>query len=213
MNHVESALDRITGRVRQNSFRLISGGVEISDLASPPFFSHGEGNALFYTLAYCRGRYTRARDPNSIAFASISFSTAPNFTRFSLSVHDAEGTLHIYVPGFDEIDTLEYTLLNASALFSIPAASWHLRPIPAQADFMWSERPGDREAYLAARRLLCLILHRLRYWDRNVASTSPRFVLDPEYSATTFREAPDEATEITDAVLRRRAYAREKSGA
>ena len=59
--------------------------------------------------------------------------------------------MHIYVPGYDEIDTLEYTLLNASAVFSIPAASWRLCPIPAQADLTWSERPGDREAYLAAR--------------------------------------------------------------
>lgn len=199
--------------VRQNSFCLISGGVEISDLASPPFISHGEGNALFDTLAYCRGRYTRARDPNSVAFASISFSTAPNFTRFSITVHDVDGNLHIYVPGHDEIDTLECTLLNASAVFGIPAASWHLRPIPAQADLMWSERPGDREAYLEARRRLCLILYRLRYWDRAGTRTSPRFLLDPEYSPTTFREAPDEGTEITDAVMHRGAYAPKESDA
>ena len=166
-----------------------------------------------YTLAYCRGRYTRARDPTAIAFASISFSTAPNFTRFGMMVHDAEGHSHIYVPGNDESGTLDYTLLYASAVFSIPAASWQLRPIPAQADFMWSERPGDREAYLAERKLLCLILHRLRYWERNVARTSPRFVLDPEYSPTTFLEAPDEAKEITDAVMGRGAYAREKNDA
>ena len=189
------------------------GGVEIGELAPPLFFTHGEGNALFYMLAYCRGRYLRARDPNSVAFASISFSTAPNFTRFSVSVHDADGKLQIYLRGNDDIDTLEYMLLYVRAVFSIPAASWRLPSIPSQADLAWAERPGDREGYLAARRRLCLILHRLRYWDRAVARTSPRFVLDPEYSPTTFRETPEEATEIAEAAMRKGVKTPEANGA
>jgi hypothetical protein len=181
----------------------------------PPFLSRGEGDAICYSLAYCQGRYPRSRDPNSVAFLSIDFSTSPDFTRYSLSTRDAQGHLYSYHRGDDAIDNLEYLLLCAAEKFGVPVAYWQLYPLAELSAEVWSGRPGDKDLYLASRGLLCRILDHFRTWGHFKADMPPLFIRDPTFTPPSLFASPLEgdAVEITEYMQRLAAEEAEGSDA
>ena len=154
----------------------------MSNSALPPFLNHSEEGVPFYTLAYCRGHYPRDRDPISVGFLSIDVTTSSDFTRYSLSIRNADGHLHAYRRGDDAIDSLEYTLLVAAEEFGVSAAYWQLYPLVGLSAEFWSRLTRDHDLYLASRGKLCRILWHFRIAEQSKADVLPLFKRDPDFT-------------------------------
>ncbi|MGC8644060.1 MAG: hypothetical protein ACP5XB_29725 [Isosphaeraceae bacterium] len=145
------------------------------DVALPPFVSSGDSGASFYTLAYCRGTYGIQPTIPGV-FLTLNFTTSPDFTRYSLTIRDADGRVYLYSRGED---SLEYVLLSTSNDYAIPPAFWQLYPLIGLAQDAWGNRNDDRDAYLESRGRLCRILWRFRIHE-HLRPPSP-FTLDPSF--------------------------------
>lgn len=162
----------------------------------PPFFSESDEGARFYTLAYCRGHYPRHRDPSSVAFLSIIFSTSPDFTHYSLAVNNAEGRLLAYRRGDDVIDSLEYSLLIAAEEFDVSTAYWQLYPLGEMSSDFWTGYPADHDLYLASRRQLCRILWHFRVEKQSKEDSLPLFIRDRAFTPPSLIDEPFEGDAI-----------------
>jgi hypothetical protein len=165
----------------------------------PPFLAPGEDDVRFYAIAYCQGQYDGSPEGDSV-FLTLYFTTAPDFTRFSLHIVNAEGYCFTYMRGVDEFDLPEYALLNAWATFQVPPATWRLFPLSSIPGDAWPQDDEQRTSYFAARDHLCRLFYHFRIHARFSAHFG--FTLDPGFAPPSIMEESDETREIMSAMER-----------
>lgn len=164
----------------------------------PPFEQSGEDGARFYALSYCQGIYgTRPPPGGASVFLTIYFTTAPDYTHFTLHIVDAGGHCFAYFRGDDDLDSPENALLNAWDDFQVSPATWRLFPLLKIPEDTLPRDSEVRAAYFSARSHLCRLFWRFRV--RKHFSPPPLFHPDSDFAPPSIMEESDESKEIMQA--------------